>query len=636
MRKLVGRMVWTGGRQIIRLVTRPAVSRIVSELSIDVTRRAIRSGMRSRQWKWGIVVIECGGLPTICRVALRTLMGQLVGCMVRVCGRLVCGLVTIPALRRCPRELPINVTQRAAHGNVRACERERGEIVIVCCGCPGGSRMTLLTRVGKIASLVIRIRGRLIIALMTRPAIRRRIVEMPVRVTLPTGRANMCPGQRKLCLSMIKRRRLPGNGRVALQAGMAEVVGNVIGITDTCVSLFMAGVTLGGGSLELPVDVTRGAIGTNVCSSQWKSGGIVAERGRRPLVRRMTLLARVGELILRMIWILRAIVIGLVTRKTFRGRIVILPIHVALSATRGNVRSGQREIRRGMVETCRLPRHRRVTGGAFVTVISCHVVRILGALIIRLMACVTLLRSARVLAIRVTRGAVYIDVGPGQRERRQIVIKLRRCPSGGRVTLLARMRQLQLDVIWVIRAIIVCLMAGPTVLRRAVELPIYVALRATDIDVSPGKREIGQVVIEGSGLPRRRRVALCAIMIVVSSDVIWIGDALVIALVTRPAVRRQVLILSVHVAGQAVHIHMGASERESRIVMVEGRRSPAVCRVTLQAFVWKLILRMIRFVRILIIGLMTRPTVCRRAGVLAIDMALGAPQTYMRSGQGKV
>ena len=58
------------------------------------------------------------------------------------------------------------------------------------------------------------------------------------------------------------------------------------------------------------------------------------------------------------------------------------------------------------------------------------------------------------------------------------------------------MRELVAHVVRIGRAIVITLVTGPAVRGRAVVLAVRVALCARGIDVSPGQREVGLIVIK--------------------------------------------------------------------------------------------------------------------------------------------
>ncbi len=54
----------------------------------------------------------------------------------------------------------------------------------------------------------------------------------------------MRPRQRKDSLAMVKRGRVPGHSSMALGAVVAEIIGYMIGISDSFKSALMAGITI--------------------------------------------------------------------------------------------------------------------------------------------------------------------------------------------------------------------------------------------------------------------------------------------------------------------------------------------------------------------------------------------------------
>lgn len=273
----------------------------------------------------------------------------------------------------------------------------------------------------------------------------------------------------------------------------------------------------------------------------------------------MALRADLAELPLYVIRTHCPLVVRLMTRVAGHRRSLILPVHVALSAGCVDVRSGQWEIGQVVIERCRIPGIHRMALQAVVTEQIRHMVGVSHSLKIRLMAGVALRwRPALILSIRVTLGTVHGDVRARQRERCTVVVERGRIPMTGTVTLLTSVWKLVRSMAGIGGAVVVGLVARPAIGGCAVVLAICVALSTRQQDMGAGKRELRQVVVKRCRGPCRRRVALRARMIVISRDMIWVSDGLIVCLMAAVAIRRQILVLSARVAGGAVGAHMRA------------------------------------------------------------------------------
>lgn len=101
--------------------------------------------------------------------------------------------------------------------------------------------------------------------------------------------------------------------------------------------------------------------------------------------------------------------------------------------------------------------------------------------------------------------------GPGSRVRAGInrepgVVESRSQPGRSVVTQRARRRELCRDVVGIVRAQIIRLVTRVAVSRRVDVVVVDMATGARDLHVEASQRELGFVVIEGRGLPRRGAV----------------------------------------------------------------------------------------------------------------------------------
>lgn len=135
---------------------------------------------------------------------------------------------------------------------------------------------------------------------------------------------------------------------------------------------------------------------------------------------------------------------------------------------------------------------------------------------------------------------------PGQRKIRADVVEAAAFPTVHGMAFQAIMRKLPSHVVRIANIIIIVLMARPAIGRSALELPVYVALRAVHAIVRPEQRKGRIVVVERGWLPRGSAVTNGAVVRILIRLVI--GRAAVICLVTRPAVGGSSLELSIHVA----------------------------------------------------------------------------------------
>lgn len=221
-------------------------------------------------------------------------------------------------------------------------------------------------------------------------------------------------------------------------------------------------------------------------AGQRETRATVIEGRRAPASGIVALLAAVGELICRMAGTISAVVIRLVTRPASRRCAVELTVNVASITGGADVRAGQREIGQVVIKGCRLPRRSRVTCVARMRELAGHVIRILYVFIITLVAGVALRRRVIILSVGMALSACHRDMGAGERELRQVVVKRRRSPCDGRMALRACMTVVPRDVVRIGYRLIVRLMAAVAVRRQVLILSARVTRGAVDAHMRAG------------------------------------------------------------------------------------------------------------------------------------------------------
>ena len=108
------------------------------------------------------------------------------------------------------------------------------------------------------------------------------------------------------------------------------------------------------------------------------------------------------------------------------------------------------------------------------------------------------------------------------------MIKRRGFPTVRRVALGTIVRELVQSVVRIVGFLIIGLMAGPAIGRRAVELTPDMTLRTIGIDVRSGQREIRTIVIECGRLPSGGAVALVTGMTELTCHMVGIHNLLII------------------------------------------------------------------------------------------------------------
>lgn len=181
------------------------------------------------------------------------------------------------------------------------------------------------------------------------------------------------------------------------------------------------------------------------------------------------------------------------------------------------------------------------------------------------------------------------------------------------------------------RIIVIFLMTRPAVRWRTLVHSADVALLATRLHMCPRQWKIRCAVIECTLIPIIRVMTQRAIVREVIRHMPF--RVIVILLMTRPAVRRRTLVDSSDMTLLAIRLHMRARQRKLRECMAKCTQ-PVRSRVA-QFACLRIAVRDV-FLRAVVILLMTRPAICRRARVLSVGVTLSAIRLHMRACQRKV
>lgn len=191
----------------------------------------------------------------------------------------------------------------------------------------------------------------------------------------------------------------------------------------------------------------------------------------------------------------------------------------------------------GMVEGRPGPGSRVVAQSASGGEGSRHVVRVGGALVIRLVTGVAVGGRGRVVSVDMATGARHAHVRSGEGEAGGAVVKTGRDPGGGVVAHLALLRKAGSDVVRIGCAVEILEVARDTQRAQVREHPAHVATLALQRGMRAGKGEAGSSVIESGIRPRGRAVADRAIRGETGGLVVGVGRLQVIRQVTSGAAR---------------------------------------------------------------------------------------------------
>lgn len=254
-------------------------------------------------------------------------------------------------------------------------------------------------------------------------------------------------------------------------------------------------------------------------------------------------------------------------------------IDVALDATHGHMRAGQRERRVVVIEGGSGPRRCGVTSGACCGESRCGVRGVRSAVVIGLVARIAIGRHCCVVAANVAQSAGNSGVSAGEWEGRRVVIERRRSPVGGRVADRAVRREAGGHVIGVCCPREVGLVAGVACCGRCCVVVVRVALHAVQRCVRPCQRIVGiRCMIEHDRCPVGGGMAGVTSGGEGCGYVTWIRGSGEILLMAAVAIRGQRRVVVVCVASCACDRSVCAGQREHRRV-IERRRGPVTGRV---------------------------------------------------------
>lgn len=171
-----------------------------------------------------------------------------------------------------------------------------------------------------------------------------------VDVTLRALQWNMGSGQRESGGGVIERCARPGDSCVAGVTSRRETCLGVVGVGGALVVLHVAGRAQATGQAVVPVHVTLRTLHRGMESGQRESGGRMVERAIAPRSRVVTLLACGRETGLHVGRVGRALEVRQVATYASRVREVEIVVDVTLRALQWDVRSGQGETSRAVIE----------------------------------------------------------------------------------------------------------------------------------------------------------------------------------------------------------------------------------------------------------------------------------------------
>lgn len=199
-----------------------------------------------------------------------------------------------------------------------------------------------------------------------------------------------------------------------------------------------------------------------------------------------------------------------------------------------------------------------------------HMVRVGHVVVIILVTAPAIGGSAGENAVQMTFLTNDISVSADEGECGIIMIEGGGSPALSSMALCAVMVNLGGIVVRILSAHIVGLMAGPTIGGSSGVYSVNMAFFAGNGSVLTGKRERSNIMVEGGRFPAIHGVTLSAIMVKLTGGVIGIGSAVIIVLVTAPALCGGSGENSVQMTLLTFGGLMGALQRVIGVIMIKG------------------------------------------------------------------
>jgi len=334
--------------------------------------------------------------------------------------------------------------------------------------------------------------------------------------------------------------------------------------------------------------------------------------------------ANVVEVVGHMVRVANAGVVAFVAGHAIR-RCAGVPVRVAGNTVNGQVCTHERETGLVVIEIGRLPGRGVVARGARVAEVVRDMIGIRCAVEVRLMTSIALHRSACV------SGAVAINaqgrgMRAGESEAGLAVVECRRGPGVHPVADRAIMLEIIGHMVRVADTDVVAFVTCDAV-RGCARVTVSMARNTIDREMRPLEREVCLVMIEVRGLPGIGVVTSVASMTEIVGDMVGIGRAIEIRLVTGEARQRRARV-STAVAIDAHGRRVSTCQHEACLIVIKCRRAPAVHAVTRHAVVIEVVGCMVRIVDAAVVALVAGKAIHRRS-VVPCRMTLTAGDREM-------
>ena len=227
-------------------------------------------------------------------------------------------------------------------------------------------------------------------------------------------------------------------------------------------------------------------------------------------------------------------------------------------------------------------------------------------------------------------------VSPRQWKVRSVVVEGGRLPYGCCMTGPTIVIEVPGNVVRVRRLRKLYLMTLVAISEHQLVIAVRVAALALPRNVRSCQREVRRVMIKRCRTPAYRRMAFQAVVGKIQCLMVWVRRRIKIRRVAAIAIRRQVLVLIVHMAACARGSLMRAREWIARRTMVERRRRPCrggMARTTIVAEVSRRVIWICRLYKLRLVALVA---IVERELVVVVRMTCLALRCRVCAGQREI
>jgi hypothetical protein len=304
---------------------------------------------------------------------------------------------------------------------------------------------------------------------------------------------------------------------------------------------------------------------------------------------------------------------------------LVVAAYMTLHALQRRMRARQRKRRIAMIERRGIPRRLRMTLRAVVAELSLLMIRIRRLIEPRRMAIPTRVRQL-ILIVDMTSIARNRLMRANEWECRVRMAERRRTPHRRIMTRRAIYAEARQDVPRVHRLIVLSQMTLLAIIvKHELVVSVHMALHALQRNMRTGDGKRCCVMVERAPIPSARRMALRAVVTEVPLHMIRIGRLNEVVRMAIPTRARQIAIDVVDVTFIAALTDMSARKRESRIAVIERRRTPRSRSVARRAILSEARRNVPRICRLIELRLMTLlAIVVEHELIVVVHMALRA------------